>query len=116
MFKKGLAIAVFLTCLLVYRAQAQSKPWKKGLLTAEFIFDKAAFPESPAATIAETPKGLVAAWFGGTKERNRDVEIWVSRRVENKWTAPVSVASVIQNDPLRYPCWNPVLYQVPGGE
>ena len=95
---------------------AQSKIWKKGIVTEEFIFDKASFPESHAATIAETPKGLVAAWFGGTKERNPDVEIWVSRKVNNKWTKPVSVANGIQNDTLRYPTWNPVLYQVPGGE
>jgi alpha-L-rhamnosidase len=59
---------------------------------------------------------LVASWFGGTKERNPDVEIWVSRMVKNKWTKPVSVANGIQNDTLRYPTWNPVLYQVPGGE
>jgi predicted neuraminidase len=95
---------------------AQSKPWKKGIVTEEFIFDKAPFPESHAATIEETPKGLVAAWFGGTKERNPDVEIRVSRRVNGKWTAPVSVANGIQNDTLRYPTWNPVLYQVPKGD
>src|SRR5207302_7712951 len=95
---------------------SQSSKWKKGIITEEFIFEKAPFPESHAATIAETPKGLVAAWFGGTKERNPDVEIWVSRKENNKWTQPVSVANGIQNDTLRYPCWNPVLYQVPGGD
>jgi len=94
----------------------QPARWKKGIITEEFIFEKAPFPESHAATIAETPRGLVAAWFGGTKERNPDVEIWVSRRENNKWTTPVSAANGIQSDTLRYPCWNPVLYQVPGGE
>ncbi|RZK33435.1 MAG: sialidase, partial [Hymenobacter sp.] len=69
-----------------------------------------------AATIAETPKGLVAAWFGGTKERNPDVGIWVSRQENGKWTAPVEVANGIVNATLRYPTWNPVLYQVPTGE
>jgi predicted neuraminidase len=97
--------------------QAQKKsPWKKGILVDEFIYEKAPFPECHAATIAETPKGLVVAFFGGTKERNPDVEIWVSSRENNKWTAPVSVANGIVNDTLRYPCWNPVLYQVPGGD
>lgn len=115
MCKKILLLAS-IAMSLVCNMQAQPKPWKKGLVTAEFIFDKASFPESHAATIEETPKGLVAAWFGGTKERNPDVEIWVSRRQQNKWTPPVSVANGIQNDTLRYPCWNPVLYQVPGGE
>ncbi|WP_262712473.1 sialidase family protein [Arachidicoccus ginsenosidivorans] len=36
--------------------------------------------------------------------------------MDGKWTAPVSVANGIQNDTLRYPTWNPVLYQVPGGD
>ena len=40
-------------------------------------------------------------WFGGTKERNPDVEIWMSRRVNNKWTKPLSVANGVQNDTLR---------------
>jgi predicted neuraminidase len=96
-------------------ATAQSKPWKKGIVEEEFIFNKAPFPSCHAATIAETPKGLVAAWFGGTKERNPDVEIYVSRKINHTWTKPVSVANGIQNDTLRYPTWNPVLYQVPGG-
>jgi predicted neuraminidase len=95
---------------------AQSGPWKKGIVEEEFIFNKAPFPSCHAATIAETPKGLVAAWFGGTKERNPDVEIYVSRKINHSWTTPVSVANGIQNDTLRYPTWNPVLYQVPGGD
>ncbi|MDO7851643.1 sialidase family protein [Hymenobacter convexus] len=102
--------------LLAYGASAQTQPWKQGIVTDEFIFEKAPFPESHAATIAETPKGLVAAWFGGTKERNPDVGIWVSRQENGKWTAPVEVANGVQSETLRYPTWNPVLYQVPGGE
>jgi alpha-L-rhamnosidase len=90
--------------------------WKKGIVTDEFIFERASFPESHASTIAETTKGLVAAWFGGTKERNPDVCIWVSRYEKNKWTEPQQVADGIINDTLRYACWNPVLYQIPGGD
>jgi predicted neuraminidase len=102
--------------LLAHGTSAQTQPWKQGIVTDEFIFEKAPFPESHAATIAETPKGLVAAWFGGTKERNPDVGIWVSRQENGRWTAPVEVANGIQNETLRYPTWNPVLYQAPGGE
>lgn len=89
--------------------------WKSGIVKDEFIFNKTSFPESHASTIAETPKGLVVAWFGGTKERNPDVCIWVSRLVNDQWTEPVNVANGIINDTLRYACWNPVLYQVPNG-
>jgi alpha-L-rhamnosidase len=90
--------------------------WKKGIVKDEFIFERATFPESHASTIAETPKGLVAAWFGGTKENKPDVCIWVSRYENNKWTEPYQVADGIINDTLRYACWNPVLYQVPNRE
>jgi alpha-L-rhamnosidase len=93
-----------------------SFPWRSGIVTDEYIFDRASFPESHASTIAETSKGLVAAWFGGTKEGFPDVTIWVSRKEKNKWTAPVEVANGIQNDSLRFACYNPVLFQVPGGD
>lgn len=90
--------------------------WKEGVIKEEFLYDTAPFPSCHSATIAETPAGMVAAFFGGTKERNPDVEIYVSRQIQGKWTAPVSVANGIQSDTLRYPTWNPVLYQVPGGD
>jgi predicted neuraminidase len=102
-------------CLVFVQAHAQTPKWKQGIITDEFIFDKASFPESHCATIAETPAGLIAAWFGGTKEANPDVEIWISRLVNDKWTAPVSVADG-KIDGTRKACYNPVLYQVPGGE
>lgn len=90
--------------------------WRKGIVKEQFIYDSAPFPECHSATITETPEGLVVSFFGGTKERNPDVEIWVSRLVDDKWTAPQSVANGIINDTLRKACWNPVLFQVPGEE
>jgi alpha-L-rhamnosidase len=90
--------------------------WRKGIVKEEFLYETAPFPECHASTIAETPKGLVAAFFGGTKERNPDVEIWVTRKVDEQWTSPVSVANGILSDTLRKACWNPVLFQVPGEE
>jgi predicted neuraminidase len=113
--KKFLGI-ILISCLAGEQVSAQTPPFKNGILEDEFIYDQAPFPQCHAATIAETPKGLVAAFFGGTRERNPDVEIYVSRKVGDKWTAPASVANGIQNDTLRLPTWNPVLYQVPGGE
>lgn len=95
---------------------AQDKPMKKGILIEEFIAENPPFPESHAATIAESGKGLVAAWFGGTKERNPDVGIWVSRRENDQWTTPVEVANGKRDDGTRFACWNPVLYQVPKGD
>ena len=85
------------------------------IIKQEFIYDTASFASCHASTIAETPEGLIAAWFGGTREKHPDVEIWISRRLQSRWTAPISVANGIQDSSKRYPCWNPVLFQYPGG-
>ncbi|MFM7244223.1 MAG: exo-alpha-sialidase, partial [Planctomycetaceae bacterium] len=65
-----------------------------------------------ASTICETAPGrLVAAWFGGTAERNPDVEIWVSRHDGRRWGEPEMVITGSQADGHREPCWNPVLFK-----
>ena len=80
---------------------------------AEFVFESAPFASAHASTIVETADGLVAAWFGGTREGAPDVGIWSSRRVKGTWTAPIEVATGVQPDGTRHPCWNPVLFDVP---
>ncbi len=84
--------------------------------SSEFIFTTAPFKECHASTIEETPEGLVVAFFGGTEEKNPDVCIWFSNNDDDGWSAPREVANGIQQDGIRYPCWNPVLYQVKGGQ
>lgn len=86
---------------------------KNGLVLAEQIFPIEDKPtkECHSSTIVETPSGLVAAWFGGTREKDPDVGIWLSRQVNGKWTAPTEVVNGVQSMNLRYPCWNPVLFQ-----
>lgn len=76
----------------------------------EFIFQDAPFPSAHASTIEATPHGLICACFGGTAERHPDVGIWVSRHENSGWTPPIEVAK----DEI-YPCWNPVLFQLPSG-
>lgn len=89
----------------------------KGVLVNEFLYDSASFRSCHASTIEETPGGLVAACFGGTDEGEPDVGIWFARRdaARQKWSAPVEVANGVESKAKRYPCWNPVLYQQPGG-
>ena len=96
----------------------------------------------------------MATYFGGTKERNPDVCIWVSRKPKgsDKWLEPQLVADgvfktgseeaklaglsgldstnvaaakgpildkKVRNNPegwQRKACWNPVVYQIPGGD
>jgi predicted neuraminidase len=82
---------------------------------SEFIFRKAPFPSCHASTIVETKSGLVAAWFGGTRERAPDVGIWVSRHDGAKWSDLVEVADGVQPTGPRLPCWNPVLFKSKDG-
>ena len=97
-------------------ACSEQPGFRDGILLEEFIYEEAPFPSCHASTIAETPAGLVTAFFGGSYERHPDVCIYVSRQMEEGWSTPEEAANGIISDTLRYPTWNPVLYQVPGGE
>jgi predicted neuraminidase len=90
-----------------------------GIIASEFIFETAPFRACHASTIAETPKSLVAAWFGGPGERHPDTGIWLSRRVAGHWNSPTEAANGVQYGQAdgslkRYACWNPVLFQPKG--
>jgi predicted neuraminidase len=101
------------------KSALEKKTWKEGILVDEFIYDKAPYPSCHAATIVEATNGdLVASWFGGTAERNPDVCIWVSRKPKgsDKWTEGIKVADGVMKEGPRLPTWNPVLYQIPGGD
>lgn len=84
-------------------------------MKTEFIYDTGPYPQIHATTLAETPSGLVAAWFGGTHEKNPDVCIWVSRLIDGKWTPSAETANGVQPDGTRHPTWNPVLFQPKSG-
>ena len=119
------------------------------ILSDEFLYKKASFPECHGATIVELKNGdLVASFFGGTKERNPDCCIWVCRKPKDskEWTAPQlaadgvfslkdsqaalagidSTCTPVKNEKgklivtifrqRRKACWNPVLFQIPGGD
>jgi len=86
------------------------------IVRSEFVYQAAPFPACHASTIAESSSSsgggaLVVAWFGGTHEKHPDVGIWVARYESGRWSAPVEVADGVQGPALRYPCWNPVLFQ-----
>jgi len=83
------------------------------IISEEFIYEiwKAPTPQCHASTVEESQGTIIAAWFGGTEEKNNDVGIWISRKIDNIWTRPLEIANGVQNENLRYPCWNPVLFQ-----
>lgn len=88
-------------------------PGVSGYLKGELIFslEGRPTPECHASTLVETSSGILAAWFGGSHEKNKDVGIWISHLDQDGWSAPLEVTNGIQDDHLRYPCWNPVLFQ-----
>jgi predicted neuraminidase len=106
-------------CLLAIQILfAQKTKSKPGVVLEEFLFTSAPFPSCHAVTIVElTNKELLAAYFGGTAERNPDVEIRLQRKkTDGTWTAPISVADGVQPDGKRLPTWNPVIFQPKGGD
>lgn len=91
-----------------------SAPRLPGLIREEFVFDDPPTKECHASSICQTSRGLVATWFAGTEEKNKDVGIWTSYHDGARWSSPQQVATGVQHADLRYPCWNPVLFQTPG--
>ena len=78
-------------------------PLAPQVIVDEFLYKDAPFPSCHSASIVETKKGdLVATFFGGTKERNPDVSIWVCRKPKGAkdWTAPVLVADGVELQPV----------------
>lgn len=73
---------------------------RSGILTDQFLYETASFPECHGSTILELENGdLVASFFGGTKEKNPDCVIWVCRKPKGatEWTAPEIAADGVFN-------------------
>ena len=108
-------LPLLLGVLAAFASPAPAEP-RSAVQCTEFINEAGPYPECHASTIAEAADGtLVAAWFGGTKERNPDVCTYVARCVAGKWSEGVLVADGVQPDGTRLPTWNPVLFQPKGG-
>ena len=119
MKSKFLSPAFALLALFAGRPAGAAAPATpvSAILASEFLNEHAPYKSCHASTIAETAPGhLIAAWFGGTAERNPDVGIWVTRLENGAWTPGVEVANGIQpaGQP-RLPTWNPVLFQTRKG-
>ncbi|HTY89496.1 MAG TPA: sialidase family protein [Candidatus Acidoferrum sp.] len=106
-------LGVLSALLSVTAGASASEP--AALVKSEFIFTNAPFPSCHASTLAETKSGLVAAWFGGTRERDPDVCIYVARNTNGHWSVPVEAANGVGFATNRLPCWNPVLFQPKSG-
>ena len=97
-------IIPFLIMILALNPHAENQyTGSKAIVKSEFIYQKedVPFPSCHASTIVETEEGLIAAWFGGTHEKYRDVGIWLSCFIDGNWTVPVEVANGVQHGNLR---------------
>jgi predicted neuraminidase len=109
------ARTLLLAALLAAAPSLGAVPQHPAIMSAEYLNERAPYPECHASTVAEVSAGrLVAAWFGGTRESAPDVGIWVTRFESGRWTEPAEVATGAQADGTRHPTWNPVLFAVPG--
>mmetsp|Transcript_13415 Transcript_13415/g.38080 ORF Transcript_13415/g.38080 Transcript_13415/m.38080 type:complete len:460 (-) Transcript_13415:340-1719(-) len=92
-----------------------------GLKEAGLVINEAVRPtrSQHSSTMTEVAAGVIlAAWFGGTWERMGDVGIWTARYVNGTWSVPRQVAwpqPDWRNKGWMAPCWNPVLFTMPGG-
>ncbi len=108
-------LIVFLFFLLNFASVADNS--KECIVKSEFIYkaEEVNFPSCHASTILETKNGLLAAWFGGTEEKNPDVCIYTAVYQRGHWEKPVKTADGIE-DGKKYPCWNPVLFRKDNGD
>ncbi|MAU72314.1 MAG: sialidase [Pseudozobellia sp.] len=112
---------------LVALASCKEKPFElpedqpiehESVIMQEFIYglENAPTLEAHASTVEKSNGTVVASWFGGTKEKNKDVGIWVSRKTNDHWSTPIEVVNGLQPDGVtRYACWNPVLFKQKNG-
>lgn len=78
------------------------------------------FKECKGTTLLETPKGLIAAYIGGSGEGYRDDSVWASQFVSGEWTAPVKIVDGTLKEKSRdglteVDCAAPVLFRYPNG-
>jgi predicted neuraminidase len=103
--KKALLSCMLILGLVAVRAQTAS------LVKEELIMGVPPVPAAHASTITELPGGgLMASWFGGSRESAPDVCIYTAVFNKGKWSAPVIAAS---GDGVA--AWNPVLFNTTTG-
>jgi alpha-L-fucosidase len=86
------------------------------VIETDLIYQTEPYPSCHASTIVDTGEGMLAAWFGGTNEKNPDVCIYAAFYINGKWEKPFMVADGVENKLIRNPSWNPVLFKRDNGD
>lgn len=81
------------------------------VINREFITNRVVTNMCHASSLLKLENGtILCAWFGGSKEGNDDVAIWMSPRKNNIWSTPAKVTD--EKDVH----WNPVFFQYKNDE
>ncbi|RPD41967.1 sialidase family protein [Chitinophaga barathri] len=105
-----------IACFTVF-ARGYAQPIVPQLDKRVMIMENPPMAACHASTIVDLGKGkLMAAWFGGSREGNKDVTIWTALNENGKWSEIKEITNGVINDTLRYPCWNPVLFKTKAGK
>jgi len=103
-------VVLFIGFLLVSEFLSAQSSFTK--VKEELIVQDAPFAQCHASTLLETSNGdILAAWFGGTQEGNKDVKIWTSINQNGKWSYPVEFANGNFGTEGTFPLWNPVFFK-----
>jgi len=86
------------------------------VLETDLIYRNEPYPSCHASTVLDTGEGILAAWFGGSFEKHPDVCIYAAFFINGQWEKPFMVADGIENQLIRNPCWNPVLFKRDNGD
>lgn len=108
-------VAVLLFTLASCAKTGPAEPGGEGIRVIEkdFVFGpRQPFAQCHASTLLRTNDGkFLVAFFGGTKEEDRDVGIWLSRGYPKHWSTPTEIVKLREEAH-----WNPVLFKAPSGE
>lgn len=101
------SLILSLSTSLNYAQQGKLK-----IIKEEYLFETGKhFAQCHASSLVESRQGeLLATWFAGSHEGNKDVAIWGSIFIGDQWTKPIIWADGLL-DGHQYPCWNPVLFR-----
>lgn len=109
-----ISLLVFVSCSVNRGKEADSPAREIGFekLDSGFVFeDDQPFAQCHASTLIRTDDNrFLVAWFGGTREKNDDVGIWLSKGTPGAWSRPIEIAKVREDAH-----WNPVLFKTPSG-
>lgn len=76
------------------------------IINREFVTNRVITEMCHASSLLKLKNGnILCAWFGGSKEGNNDISIWIAKGKNNIWSIPVKLTN--ENDTH----WNPVFFQ-----